>query len=103
MAACEQRRQIRAASADTSAFPNPANPRAVLAFELPAATRASLRILDARGMVVRTLDLGERPAGRHEAVWDGTDAAGRAVASGSYLARLVTGAGTASARLTLLR
>ncbi len=85
------------------AFPNPANPRAVLAFALPAATRASLRILDARGMVVRTLDLGERPAGRHEAVWDGTDAAGRAVASGSYLARLVTGAGTASARLTLLR
>lgn len=85
------------------AHPNPANPRAVLSFELPEAASASLVILDARGMVVRTLRMGELEAGRHEAAWDGTDASGRAVASGSYLARLVSGAGTASARLTLLR
>jgi hypothetical protein len=36
--------------------------------------------------VVRTLVDGWRPAGAHRARWDGRDQAGRAAASGRYLA-----------------
>jgi len=66
--------------------PNPANPGTAISYDLPRATRLVLRVVDVRGRVVRTLVDGWRPAGAHRAFWDGRDQAGRAVASGRYLA-----------------
>lgn len=85
------------------AYPNPANPRALLAFDLQRQGQVRLDILDLRGGLVRRLCDDQRAAGRHEVAWDGTDGSGRAVASGGYLARLATAGGSALTRLTLLR
>ncbi len=71
-----------------AAQPNPFNPRTTFTFELPAAGAVRLSMFDAAGRLVRTLVDGERPQGRGEADWDGRDAAGRSVGSGTYLARL---------------
>jgi hypothetical protein len=68
--------------------PNPFNPRTTIRFTLPADGGARLAIYDLAGRLVRTLVAGSLAAGEHEAVWDGCDDAGRAQASGSYLARL---------------
>lgn len=52
---------------------------------------------------MRELVAADLPAGRHRAVWDGADAAGRAVPSGTYLARLTTEDARRERRLTLVR
>ena len=69
-------------------YPNPFNPTTTFSFELKYADEAELVIVDARGRLVRTLVAGRREAGRHEVSWDGTDTAGRPVASGVYYYRL---------------
>jgi flagellar hook assembly protein FlgD len=62
-----------------------------------------LAIYDLAGRLVRTLVAGPLAAGEHEAVWDGCDDAGRAQASGSYLARLDADGGVRTVRMALVR
>lgn len=86
-----------------AAAPNPFNPRTVLRFSLPAAGHATLAVHDLAGRRVAVLADGWRDAGENAVAWDGRDTSGRAVASGVYVARLVTAGSTSTARLTLLR
>ncbi|MBK7049167.1 MAG: right-handed parallel beta-helix repeat-containing protein [bacterium] len=86
-----------------SVYPNPFNPQTTIRFQLPTAGRAQLQIFDLAGRLVRTLVDDNLDAGGHEAVWDGRDAAGRDVGSGSYLARLECGGKVETARLGLVR
>lgn len=79
---------IPAAFELTGNSPNPFNPRTTIAFAVPVSGQATLRIMDVRGRLVRTLVEGSVAAGRHARVWDGADSRGRAVASGVYLYRL---------------
>jgi hypothetical protein len=83
--------------------PNPFNPRTTIRFTLPGDGVARLAIYDLAGRLVRTLVAGPLAAGEHEAVWDGCDDAGRAQASGSYLARLEAGGGVRTVRMALVR
>ncbi|MBP1654857.1 MAG: Subtilisin-like serine protease, partial [Bacteroidetes bacterium] len=69
-------------------YPNPFNPETRIAYGLPSQSGVTLRIFDMLGREIRTLVNGIQSAGRHESTWDGTDAAGRNVASGVYLYRL---------------
>ena len=69
-------------------FPNPFNPRTTVSFELPEVGAVRLEIFDVAGRLVRTLVDESLPQGSHEAAWDGRDASGREVGSGSYVARL---------------
>jgi hypothetical protein len=86
-----------------SVAPNPANPGTVIGYELLDATHVTLRILDLRGRVVRTLVDSWRPAGAHCAFWDGRDGQGRALASGLYLAVGEWGAERSVGSITLVR
>lgn len=85
------------------ARPNPCNPSTVLRFELNAGGSVRLTVHDLTGRRVRLLENGRFEAGRHEARWDGRDDAGRPVASGVYLARIVAKGVADSARLVLIR
>jgi hypothetical protein len=84
-----------------AAYPNPFNPSVRIPFRLAADAPAVLDIVDVRGRVVRVLANGSYAAGRHEVVWDGTNAAGQRMPSGAYLARLRSG-GVTQARLVSL-
>lgn len=83
--------------------PNPFNPSTRIDFTLPAAGEVSLDVFDAAGRYVRSIERGIRPAGRHEASWDGLDDHGRAVPSGVYFARLKAGKTVLSRKMVLLR
>ncbi|HKK70786.1 MAG TPA: T9SS type A sorting domain-containing protein [Candidatus Krumholzibacteria bacterium] len=85
------------------ARPNPFNPATSIAFDLPREGRARIEVYDLRGRHVATLLDAVRPAGRDEVIWRGTDASGRAVASGVYVVRLQTEAGTDLQRVTLAK
>ncbi len=69
-----------------SCRPNPFRQRTTVTFALPARSLSSVRVYDVAGRLVRTLVEGHLDAGPHEIVWDGTDDAGRRVASGVYFA-----------------
>lgn len=84
-------------------YPNPFNPQCTVRLELPAAGQARLAIFDVAGRLVRTLVDADLAAGVTEATWDGRDADGTAVGSGTYLARLESGGDAAVSRLVLVR
>jgi subtilisin-like proprotein convertase family protein len=83
--------------------PNPFNPRTVLRFDLARAGQVELDIYDLRGRLVRPLLTGEWPAGNHEVIWDGRDGQGRALSSGTYLARLRADGEIQQHKMLLLR
>ncbi len=78
---------------------------ATVHFQIPAAAGAlDLAVFDLVGRRVTTLATDATAAGAGVAVWDGRDEAGRAVASGTYFLRLVTGTRmSATERLVLVR
>ncbi len=83
--------------------PNPFNPRTAIRFDLPTAGPVRLSVYDLAGRLVRVLVEGRIAAGSHEAVWDGRDADGRGMASGSYFARLETNSARETTRMMLVR
>ena len=69
-------------------YPNPFNPSTLIPYQLPAPAPVRLEVFNILGQRVATLVDGEQEAGSYRARWDGTDAAGRAAASGVYFYRL---------------
>lgn len=69
-------------------FPNPFNPSTIIQFALPVDGEARLRVFNAAGQEIRSLVEGHQQAGFYMMNWDGRDASGARVASGSYLYRL---------------
>ncbi|RJP75576.1 MAG: T9SS C-terminal target domain-containing protein [Candidatus Zixiibacteriota bacterium] len=80
------------------AWPNPFNPAARIAFDLPIPAFVTLKVYNLRGEAVATLFEGQQVPGRYEAVWQPGD-----LASGIYLYRLTAGANTLSGKLVLLK
>jgi hypothetical protein len=85
------------------AVPNPLNPSTRLEFSLPRAMNVRLGLYDVSGRLVRVLAEGRLPRGPHRIPWDGTDRAGRPVASGVYFARLTAGSVAQTRSLVLVR
>ena len=83
--------------------PNPFNSQTVLAYFLPAAGPVRLEVFSLTGQRVAVLRHGLQQAGYHRLRWDGRDDAGRSLASGIYLYRLVTDEGILMRKLTLLK
>jgi hypothetical protein len=92
-----------AAPAVFPAVPNPFVSDTEIAYALPSATRASLRVYDVRGRLVRVLVDGTAPAGVHRARWDGRDTRGRVAATGIYFVKLRAGGVERTQRLLRLR
>lgn len=84
------------------AYPVPATAGVTIPYSLDTAGRARLVVYDLLGRAVRVLHDGPLDAGDGATVWDGRDARGRPVASGTYLVRLVASTSTATARVTVL-
>jgi hypothetical protein len=80
------------------AFPNPFNPAATLAFDLPQSARISLRIFDIMGREIAVLADGKLSAGHYEINWN---AAG--FASGTYFAVLESSGIHSVQKLLLLK
>lgn len=67
--------------------PNPFSPDTRIAFDLPLAGRAELRIYDVSGRLIRTLVDKKLPPGPHSVRWDGRDETRRKMASGVFFVR----------------
>ncbi|MFC1618954.1 5'-methylthioadenosine/S-adenosylhomocysteine nucleosidase [Candidatus Neomarinimicrobiota bacterium] len=87
----------------TGSYPNPFNSTTTIEFELPHPTHAFLTVYDALGIEVARLLDGASDEGYHQIEWGGNAADGRSVASGIYIARLVTPEYTNSIKMLLLK
>lgn len=85
------------------AVPNPTRGSARIAFQVPAAGQATLRIFDQRGRLVATLLDEHLAAGVYETAWSGHDKSGRPVAAGIYFTRLDVDAGGVTRKLIVLQ
>jgi hypothetical protein len=89
-------------SAATSRFAG--NPETAIRFGLPQKSVVSIKIFDLAGHeVTALLDRVELPAGRHQRVWDGHDAQGRAVVSGIYFCRLTAAGIVKTVKVMVMR
>ena len=72
-------------------------------FSIERAADVVVEVIDLAGRRVRVLSEGPMEAGNHRLVWDGRDGAGVVVATGTYLARVVSNGGVATGKLVVLR
>jgi hypothetical protein len=84
-------------------YPNPFNPATVIGFQLPVASEVRLSIYNINGQLVKQLVNGEFAVGKHQIVWDATNARGERVSSGVYLYRLEAGSFTQQRKLLLMK
>ncbi|MDD3643726.1 MAG: M20/M25/M40 family metallo-hydrolase, partial [Candidatus Krumholzibacteria bacterium] len=84
-------------------FPNPLWGDTRIRFELPARAMTEMAVYDAAGRRVRTLMRQAAGPGPGEYAWDGTDDAGKDLASGVYFLRLRSGGAERSRKLVILR
>ncbi|MFC1716068.1 S8 family serine peptidase [Candidatus Poribacteria bacterium] len=89
-------------------FPNPGNPEIWMPFALSEAEHVVIRVYNATGRLVRTLDLGQKSPGTYmnkeqAAHWDGRNEAGDRVTSGTYFYLMEAGSFRAMKKLAILK
>ena len=89
-------------------FPNPFNPETWIPFHLADTADVTIRIFDIKGQELRTIHLGQVPAGYYDtrgkaALWDGRDSYGQEVSSGIYFYHLTAGDFHATRKLTIIK
>jgi alpha-tubulin suppressor-like RCC1 family protein len=83
--------------------PMPARADVGIAFDLPAAGRASISVYDVSGRLVRSIVSDTRPAGHNAVRWDGRSRSGEMAAAGVYFARLEHLGNVLTRRIVLVR
>lgn len=89
-------------------YPNPFNPETWMPYQLARPSSVRISIYAADGKLVRTLDLGHRPAGLYlqqnrAAYWDGRNALGEEVTSGLYFYTLSADGFSATRKMLINR
>ncbi|RKU27372.1 hypothetical protein C6497_11530 [Candidatus Poribacteria bacterium] len=87
-------------------YPNPFNPETWIPYQLATTTNAKITIFSANGVLIRTLELGYKPAGIYHdqsraAYWDGKNQNGEPVASGVYFYSFSAGKYMATKRMVI--
>ena len=77
-------------------YPNPFNPETWIPYRLAKAAEVTVQIYDTNGSLVRSIDVGFKPAAVYESrtsaiYWDGRNNYGERVASGTYFYHLSAG------------
>ena len=89
-------------------YPNPFNPETWIPYHLGHAADVQVTVYDAKGAIVRQLDLGYQSVGYYTArskaaYWNGRNDSGELVASGVYFYQLRAGDYTATKRLAIVK
>jgi hypothetical protein len=89
-------------------YPNPFNPETWIPFKLAQDASITINIYDTKGQLVRTVALGNKPAGFYTtkdqaAYWNGRDSFGERVASGVYFYTLQAGEFRATKKMVILK
>ena len=84
-------------------YPNPFNPSTLIPYQLAVPSPVRLEVFNVLGQRVATLVDGQQQgAGAYVARWDGTNASGRAAASGVYFYRLTVAGAHQTGKMVLV-
>jgi hypothetical protein len=87
-------------------YPNPFNGSTNIAYEvadIAGRVDVKVQVFNALGEKVKTVASGIHGAGRFIVLWDGTDAAGKKVASGVYYYRLISGTFMSAKKMVMVK
>lgn len=89
-------------------YPNPFNPETWIPYALAESSVVTIQIYNARGVRIRSLELGFQPAGFYTkqadaAYWDGRDKFGEQIASGLYYFTISAGDFTATRKMLIVK
>jgi len=89
-------------------YPNPFNPETWLPYKLASDSPLSISVYNAKGQLIRTINLGHQVAGMYitkdkAAYWDGRDSFGDKMASGVYYYTLQAGDFTATRKMAIMK
>ncbi|MCD4698757.1 MAG: T9SS type A sorting domain-containing protein, partial [Bacteroidales bacterium] len=84
-------------------YPNPFHSHTWINYSIPELSNVALHIYNVRGELVRTLQNGQQPAGKHSIEWNGLNDSGNPVGSGIYFYRLKTEGFTGSMKMFMLK
>jgi hypothetical protein len=84
-------------------YPNPFATSLAVSYRLDAAGPVRITVHDVQGRRVAELFAGERPAGEHQARWDGRSESGSAAGAGVYYLRLEAAGRVGLRRIVLAR
>lgn len=83
--------------------PNPSRAQVRIEYELVRTGHVELSVFSVQGQLVRILVDQDQTAGRYTAAWDGTDASGKLVPSGTYFYAVRTPLGEQSRKAIIIR
>jgi hypothetical protein len=83
--------------------PNPFGTSTLIAFDLPEATGARIKVYDTHGRIIKTLTNKNYEGGRHVVTWRGNDESGKMVSPGVYFIRMEAGEFEDMKKVMLLR
>ena len=84
-------------------FPNPFRTHTSVRYSLPVASRVSLAIYNASGILVKTLIDQHQASGSYSVNWDGTDNQKKLVPAGVYFYRLDTDYSSQTKKVSIIR
>ena len=84
-------------------YPNPFNPIAYIAYDLPEDALVNITIYDMMGRVVKTLINDQQTAGYRSLQWNATNDAGSPVSAGIYLYMIQAGDFRQTKKMVLLK
>ena len=89
-------------------YPNPFNPETWIPYRLAKAADVTLEIYDTNGRTVRSIDVGFKPAAVYESrasaiFWDGRNASGESVSSGTYFYHISAGDYSATRKMLIIK
>ena len=84
-------------------YPNPFTPSTEIGYQVSEKSQVHLEVYNMLGQRILVLVDQEQEAGSHTVSWNGTDAAGRPLASGVYLYRLRANGFNATRKMVLVR
>jgi hypothetical protein len=91
------------AGLEVMTYPNPFHPAVHLRLAIPAPGGSpAVRVFDAGGRLVRTIEIGPVPGGIHRTTWDGTDETDKRLPAGLYFMKVKLGGREVVSRVLML-
>ncbi|KAA3614074.1 MAG: T9SS C-terminal target domain-containing protein [Calditrichaeota bacterium] len=84
-------------------FPNPFNPQTSIQYDLPHASKVTLRIYSLQGQLVQQFERDHPTGGRFSVRWNGRGLNGKSVSSGTYIFHLQANEYSQSLKMLLVK
>jgi hypothetical protein len=86
-----------------SIYPNPFNPSTTIAYQITSPATVNIRIFNARGQLVNTLERDHSAAGEYNWIFSGVDFGGKPLSSGIYQVLMKVGKDVSNQKMVLMK